>query len=148
MFNIWCMWQMMLLFQAFEFYSWYKTPLNKCTFVSEKYALLAWNTRFCQKSVLLVRIFSYIATPMIMGHKVIIKHPCLQISTPADLKTLQWVWARNKVTAYKSPLYTNNDQELKAFNLKTLSEKIMSRGAYNMFDQKILHLNNEQSGSP
>ena len=85
---------------------------------------------------------------MIMGHKVIIKHPCLQISTPADLKTLQWVWARNKVTAYKSPLYTNNDQELKAFNLKTLSEKIMSRGAYNMFDQKILHLNIEQSRSP
>ena len=31
---------------------------------------------------------------------------------------------------------------------KTLSEKIMSRGAYNMFDQKILHLNIEQSRSP
>ena len=38
---------------------------------------------------------------------------CLKISTPADLKTLQWLWPRNKVTAYKAPLYTNFDQELK-----------------------------------
>ena len=72
-----------------------------------KYTLLS-------KSVLLVQICSCIATPMTMGHKVI-KHHCLQISTPADLKTLQWVWARNKVTAYKAPLYTKNDQELKPF---------------------------------
>ena len=79
---------MMLLFQAFKSYSRYNAPLNKCAFSSEKYALLTRNTCFCQKSVLLVRIYSYIATPMTMGHKVI-KHPCLQISTPADLKTLQ-----------------------------------------------------------
>ena len=59
---------------------------------------------------------------MTMGHKVI-KHPCLQISTPADLKTLQWVWARNKVTAYKAPLYTKNDQELKPFIWKLSLER-------------------------
>lgn len=122
MFNIWCMWQMMLLFQAFKLYSRYNAPLNKCAFSSEKYALLTRNTRFCQKSVLLVRICSYIATPMTMGNKVI-KHPCLQINTPADLKTLQWVWARNKVTAYKAPLYTKNDQELKPFIWKLSLER-------------------------
>ena len=79
------------------------------------------------KSVLLVQICSCIATPMTMGHKVI-KHHCLQISTPADLKTLQWVWTRNKVTANKAPLHTKNDQELKPFILKTLSGNIISRG--------------------
>ena len=84
---------------------------------------------------------------MTMGHKVI-KHHCLQISTPADLKTLQWVWARNKVTAYKAPLHTKNDQELKPFILKNLSGNIMSRGAYYMCDHKILDLNIEQSRSP
>ena len=138
---------MMLLFQAFKLYSRYNAPLNKCAFSSEKYALLTRNTCFCQKSVLLVRICSYIATPMTMEHKVI-KHPCLQISTPADLKTLQWVWARNKVTAYKAPLHTKNDQELKPFILKTLFGNIMSRGAYYMCDHKILDLNIEQSRSP
>ena len=74
---------------------------------------------------------------------------CLKISTPADLKTLQWLWPRNKVTAYKAPLYTKNYQALELFIYKkNISEQIMSRGAYYMFDQKILHLNIEQSRSP
>ena len=60
----------------------------------------------------------------------------MKISTPADLKTLQWLWSRHKVTAYKAPLYTKNDQALEPFIQKTISEKIISRGAYYMFDQK------------
>ena len=105
---------MMLLFQAFKLCSRCDAPLNRCAFSSEKCALLTRNTCFCQGSVLLVRMCSYIATPVTVGHKVV-KRPCLQISAPAHLRTLQWVWARNKVTAYKAPLYTKNDQELKPF---------------------------------
>ena len=54
-------------FRILNSYWTYNTPLNKCAFLSDKYALLTWNTRFYQKNVLLVWILFLHCNPYDYG---------------------------------------------------------------------------------